>query len=85
MRQTVFTSEFSIYKMNQANNLYIAIPNAFARIIRQYVMEYKELTSVPADKIVKGIVLQDRDYDYTMKQEFLHTTDIPINQLRFDS
>lgn len=81
MSHPFFTSEFSIYKMSQANNLYIAIPQAFARIVRECVMEYKSLISVPADKKVKGIVLKDLN---ELPQNNLQSVDVSINQLRFD-
>lgn len=86
MNYSFFTSDFLIYKLNQANNLYVAIPQAFARVIRQYVMEYQSLISVPSDKKVRGIVLNDL---HSLKNQpdpnTLQSVDISINQLRFDN
>lgn len=85
MRTSIFTSEFSIYKINKEENLYIAIPQAFARIVRQYVMEYHSLLSVPSDKKVKGIVFKDlNSYDRNVETS-QRVSDVSINQLAFDS
>lgn len=85
MKVSIFTSEFSIYKVNQGENLYIAVPQAFARIIRQYVMEYHDLMSVPSDKKVRGILFRDlNSYNFNVETK-QHVTDVAINQLTFDS
>lgn len=85
MKASIFTSEFSIYKVNQEENLYIAVPQAFARIIRQYILEYHSLMSVPSDKKVRGILFKDlNSYNFNVetRQEI---SDVRINQLAFDS
>lgn len=82
MNYSNFTSDYLIYKMN---NLYVAIPQAFARVIRQYVMEYQSLISIPADKKVRGIVLEDLNaFKNQPTQHAFQSVDISINQLRFD-
>ena len=86
MNYPLFNSDYLIYKLNQANNLYVAIPQAFARIIRQYVMEYQSLLLVPADKKVRGIVLSDlHSFKNQAEAHGFQSIDISINQLRFDS
>ena len=85
MRASIFTSEFSIYRINKEENLYIAIPQAFARIVRQYVLEYQNLLSVPSDKKVKGIVFRDLNSYNSNVETRQQVTDVSINQLAFDS
>ena len=83
MKNFFFTSEFSIYNMGR-ENLYVAIPKAFAKIIREYAAEYKGLKTVPADKYVKGIELIDIGRNnYKFKNDFGVEREIPINQLSF--
>lgn len=85
MKPSIFTSEFSIYKINKEENLYIAIPQNFARIVRQYVTEYNSLLAVPSDKKVKGIVFKDlNSYDRNVETS-QRISDVSINQLAFDS
>lgn len=85
MRTSIFTSEFSIYKINKEENLYIAIPQSFARLVRQYVMEYQNLISVPSDKKVKGIVFKDFNSYNSNVETSQKVSDVSINQLAFDS
>lgn len=80
MKQTTFTSEFSIYKI-RTSNLYIAIPQAFVRVIRQYLTEYKGLSAIPGDVRVKGFFLGNaaaRDINTNST-----ASDIAVNQLSF--
>lgn len=85
MRASIFTSEFSIYKINNEENLYIAIPQAFARVIRQYILEYHNLVSVPPDKKVKGIVFKDLNSYNQNVETRQQVTAIPVNKLAFNS
>jgi len=85
MKASIFTSEFSIYKLNTEENQYIAVPQAFARIIRQYILEYHSLHSVPSYKKVKGIMFRDLNSYNQNVETSQQIKDIPINQLVFDS
>lgn len=74
--------KFSIYRIAKSN-LYAAIPKEFLRLIRQYAMEYKDLTLVPADKEVEGFVLSTIKPDsFTINKR--QTQIIPINKLSFE-
>jgi hypothetical protein len=85
MKTSVFTSEFLIYRIRTEENLYIAVPQAFVRIVRQYATEYQCLRLVPAEVKVKGVLFRDPRSRYSGVETAQQLTDMPVNQLEFYS
>jgi hypothetical protein len=77
-----FNANFSIYKVAKSN-LYAAIPPQFLRLIRQYLLEYKDLQLIPADKEVKGILFSPTPH-HGIEADNRGERAIRVNSLRFD-
>lgn len=77
-----FNNQFSIYKVAKSN-LYAAIPPKFLRLIRQYLLEYKDLQLIPADKEVQGILFSPTAH-HGFEAQDKNERSIRVNSLRFE-
>jgi len=82
--QPPFTEDHLVYKIRDSE-LYAAIYFPDLRDIREFVIEYKTLSAVPDQHLVKGILFRViNEHLYELKQQGREVV-IPVNRLDFDT
>lgn len=82
--ESQFNNAYLLYKVSN-KGLFAAVSQVFARLVRQYAMEYQGLPNVPPGKTICAVMFRPmHDNLYEVVGQGMET-EIPVNQLEFDT
>jgi hypothetical protein len=81
MSKEIDREKFSIYRFRTDEQLCVAVPNAFKKVVTEAVQQYGSLQEVPNDKTVRGVFVHRHGEKYHFIDNNEQQNDITINQL----
>jgi hypothetical protein len=81
MLKEIDRNKFSFYRYKREDELYVAVPTQYCKVIDAAIEQYGSLAAVPDMKTVRGIFAKRTDKSFRYMDKNMQENDVTINQL----